>query len=189
MSSEQAEHGRQTPTRRLFFALCPDEPCRRTLALGMRRALPRGAGRPVPAVNLHLTLVFLGRTEETAMDCVLQAGGRVRAASFQLVLGHVGYWARPRVLWLGPRQTPAALFALVAAVRDSLRTCGLGLTPRPYQAHMTLLRKAQPPRATIHFPPLVWALRRFSLMESVAQDGGVCYQELRSWPLSHADSA
>jgi len=185
MSCEQAEHvtNERMRTRRLFFALCPDEMCRQALVARMRRTLPRGSGRPVPAANLHLTLVFLGQLDETAVNCVQQAGGRVRARAFRIVLDHVGYWGRPRVLWLGPKHSSAPLFALVAALRDSLRKCPLSLDQRPYQAHMSLLRKAQPPAATIEFSPLDWDVRRFSLLESLSVAGGVRYRELCAWPL------
>ncbi len=185
MTSEAAgiAGGARPRTRRLFFALCPGEACRQALVAGMRRALPRGAGRPVPAANLHLTLVFLGQLDEDAVDCVQQAGGQVRAHAFQIVLDHVGYWSRPRVLWLGPKHSPAPLFALVGALRDSLRKCPLNLDQRPYQAHMSLLRKAQPPAAAIEFASLAWEIRRFSLMESLSVAGGVQYREICAWPL------
>jgi len=53
-------------TRRLFFALWPDEATREQLAHITRKAVRGSGGRPIPVENLHSTLVFLGSVPEIA---------------------------------------------------------------------------------------------------------------------------
>lgn len=171
------------PTRRLFFALCPDAALRLALKRLLRKALPRGAGRAVPVDNLHVTLVFLGQVDEEAAACAVRAGDEVRCPPFRLVLDHLHHWPRPRILWLGPRYTPPQLFTLVGDLRQRLQPCGLSLDARPYQAHMTVMRKVGRAPAPCEVPPLAWDVTRFSLMESVSGEGGVRYHERHSWPL------
>ena len=169
---------------RLFFALWPDGVLRRQLEIQVRR-LPRRLGRPVPLENLHITLLFLGQVPATRLGCVLAAPEEVAAASFELTLDYVGHWPRPRVLWVGPRHTPPALFRLVGALRRALAPCGLDLDRRPYQAHMTVLRKvARAPERQVEIEPVTWQVSSYSLMESIPGEGGVAYRELRRWPLT-----
>ena len=149
----------------------------------LRKGLPRGAGRQVPVENLHITLVFLGQVGVSEMDCLCRAGDAVSCRSFQLVLDHLDYWPRPRILWLGPRHTPAQLFVLVGSLRSHLQHCNIVLEQRPYQAHMTLMRKVSRPPALHAIEALEWHIDRFSLMESVSEDKGVRYHEILSWPL------
>ncbi len=169
---------------RLFFALWPDGALRQQLESHVRRRLPRRLGRPVPLENLHITLLFLGQVPAAQLDCVLDAPAGVAAAPFELVLDHVGHWPRPRVLWVGPRHTPPALFRLVGALRQALAPCGLALDRRPYQAHMTVLRKvARAPDRAVEIEPVTWRVSSYSLMESLPVEGGVVYHELHCWAL------
>ncbi len=172
------------PSRRLFFALWPDEELRSALDERIRQRLPRGMGRAVPRAHLHVTLVFLGQVPVSQLACVLAAPAQVAAEPFELTLDHIGYWPRPRVLWAGPRHTPAALFDLVGGLRRGLEPCAMALDPRPFQAHLTLLRKVpRPPPEAIAIEPVVWPVTRYSLMESLSEGYGVSYREVCSWPL------
>ncbi|MFQ5486833.1 MAG: RNA 2',3'-cyclic phosphodiesterase [Gammaproteobacteria bacterium] len=172
------------PSRRLFFALWPDEALRQSLEASICRRLPHGMGRPVPLAHLHITLVFLGQVPVSRLPCVLAAPARVNAESFEMILDHIAYWPRPRVLWVGPRHTPGALFDLVGGLRRGLAPCAMELDQRPYQAHLTLLRKVpRPPPPDIDIAPVAWRVERYSLIESLPAQGGVSYRELCSWPL------
>jgi len=168
-------------SRRLFFALCPGDELRSVLKRRLRKTLPRGAGRLVPVENLHITLVFLGQVGVSEMDSVSRTGDAVACPPFRLVLDT---WPKPRVLWLGPQHTPAELFALVGSLRSNLQQSSIVLDQRPYQAHMTLMRKVSRPPTACAIEALEWHVERFSLMmESVPEDKGVRYHQIQSWPL------
>src|SRR5690348_3554600 len=66
-------------TRRLFFALWPDEPSRAALVHATRKAVRHSGGRPVAEPNLHATLLFLGSVAESRVWEVATIGARAAA--------------------------------------------------------------------------------------------------------------
>ncbi len=183
MPSAQTE---AAPRQRLFLALWPDEDVRRRLTRVRDRAAAEHRGRPVAAENLHITLAFLGASDGRQRACAERAAGQVRAAPFTLVLERVGYWPRPRVFWVGSEQTPAPLSALVGALQQGLAECGFSLDERPFQPHITVLRKV-PPRP--RFEPLLddpieWPVNHFHLVASVTRSTGAEYRIIGTWPLA-----
>jgi 2'-5' RNA ligase len=169
-------------TRRLFFALWPDEGVRARL-----EALRDGfsLGRPIAGRNLHLTLAFLGELDEAAQRCVLEAAARLTPQPFTLCLDEMGWFRRPQVLWVGASQTPAPLAGLVARLNEGLQACGFPPETRPYSAHVTLARKVHrgPPKAQA-IPPVEWRVEEFVLVESILGQRGAEYQPLRRWPMA-----
>jgi 2'-5' RNA ligase len=176
------EEGAQ-PKRRLFLALWPDAEVRRRLQALLDRDLPVRGGRPEPLANLHVTLVFIGGVAADRVAAIERAAAGVSGMAFDLILDRVGYWGRPRILWLGPRSIPPALFALVRELRAALEGCGMPPETRPYLPHMTLARKVMRAPGTIA-GPLSWRVETYSLLESVPSGQGRVYRELTAWPLS-----
>ncbi len=172
---EQAE----VPRRRLFFALWPDDRVRRQIASLAREVCER----PVPAANLHMTLLFLGMQDEAALDCFRQTAGQVQSAPFDLTLDLCGGFARKRIQWLGASVLPAALDALVRELTLAMAGCGFEAEKRPFVPHITLSRKAKKPLEGPVPEPIVWHVSEFVLAESVSSPGGVRYPVLERWKL------
>ena len=128
--------------QRLFFALWPDDALRQTITPLLKLHQQCG-GRAHPPAHLHMTLNFLGGVEADTCDCLEQAAADIAIPRFELRLDRFGYWPRPRVMWLGCSETPAPLTELVSVLSEMVECCGLEQEHRPYQPHMTLLRKAQ----------------------------------------------
>ncbi|RJQ48641.1 MAG: RNA 2',3'-cyclic phosphodiesterase [Gammaproteobacteria bacterium] len=168
-------------TQRLFFALLPDATLHERLIKLCSDLAINGA--PVAPGNLHLTLVFLGATDAATRLDIERACGNVCAAAFTLTLDQIGYWPKPRIVWLGSTATPPELSALVAGLNAIAARSGFSVDTRPYAPHITLARKA---RALKGRPvaPLQWEARGFSLMESQSTPQGVRYIELRRWELT-----
>jgi len=169
----------------LFFAVVPQASLRLQLA-AMAEQLARGCGgRPVAPDNIHLTLAFLGNVDDAVCQCVRAVGDAIHARPFELVIDRLGYWRRPRIVWAGCSQTPAALMDLVSCLRTATEDqCGIVADERLYQVHMTLLRKAASggPQGGLD-TPLTVAVSNFVLMESVSVTGGVRYLPVYDWPL------
>jgi RNA 2',3'-cyclic 3'-phosphodiesterase len=170
------------PTRRLFFALWPDDGARAAIAALAREQIYQQARR-VAAENLHITLAFPGSVTARVQACLEEAAGRITGASFALAIDRLGYWPGPRILWAGPSEIPPALSSLAASLREVLAACGLTPENRPYQAHITLARKASRALTVTQVSPIPWSIRQFCLVESVSESSGTRYRVLRAWPL------
>jgi RNA 2',3'-cyclic 3'-phosphodiesterase len=182
---------RREVTRRLFFALWPDETARAGLAEALRRHVPPGASRPQRPDQWHLTLQFLGDVPEARLPAVLHVGAAVSAdaAACDFVLDRIEYWKRPEVLCLAAGSIPEPLAALVQLLRVELSRRGLAVENRPYKAHVTLARRVRqaPPSADV--ATVCWTARRFALVESVTNREGARYVELAAWDMGGRELA
>lgn len=168
-------------TQCLFFALLPDAALHEQL-VKLRDELALN-GAPVASGNLHLTLVFLGNTDAGTRLGIERACDGLQAAAFTLTLDQIGYWPKPRIVWLGATTTPPALNELVVQLNAVASRSGFAVDTRPYAPHITLARKARALKARA-VEPLAWEARSFSLMESQSTPQGVHYVELRRWELT-----
>jgi len=152
----------------------------------MAEQLAHGCGgRPIAADNIHLTLSFLGSVDDSVCQCVRAVGDAIQARPFELLIDRLGYWRRPRIVWAGCSQTPAALMNLVSCLRTAAEDqCGIVADERPYRVHLTLLRKVAGagPQGSLD-TPLPVAVSNFVLMESVSVTGGVRYLPMYDWLL------
>lgn len=177
----------RTSTRRLFFALWPDQPVRDAIDGAAVEAMERGAlagigGRRVPRHNLHLTLVFLGDVPKDGVSTLSAGADEVRATAFDLRLDRFGTFPRARVAWLGAAPVGAGE-ALVAALQEMAAAAGLSVDRRPWRPHVTLKRRIDGRAKAALAPgpdPIDWPVRDFALIESIP---GRPYQVLRTWPL------
>jgi 2'-5' RNA ligase len=173
----------EAPRQRLFFALWPDEAVRRQLA-GYKPLLRGCGGRPVAPGNLHITLAFLGSVDAATRRCMEQAADTISLPPFTLLLNELGFWRRPQVVWLGTDVPPEPLLSLAAALKQAMLACALEPDARPFQAHLTLMRKAR--RAPEGEPPagITWPVSDFALVVSETRPEGVRYEVVRRWDLS-----
>lgn len=162
-------------TRRLFFALWPDEAVRMALVRATRTAVRRAGGRPVPAHNYHITLAFLGNQPVDLFDEIVAAGRRVTAPPVALLLDTFHCWPKPKVFWMGPGRFPPALPRLSADLWSEMESLGLSRDRRPLQPHVTLARKVQSLPVLAPPKPVPWPVRGYALIESISGDPGPEY--------------
>ena len=169
--------------QRLFFALWPDEGVRARIEKAAVQLLIR-EGRRVPRDNLHITLVFLGSVAESSRRCVDGVADGIQASPFSLSLDQIGYWPRPRVVWLGTSSIPDKLARLEATLRQGIAQCGIEVENRLYVPHMTLLRKVSRAARFGPLDPIEWRVDHFVLMESETNADGAVYRVLKQWALN-----
>ena len=169
---------------RLFFALEPTGQDKLAIDHWRSKALP-GFKKSVPAVNFHITLAFLGQTSSSQLDALMQeVDNLILPPVFTAHLNQVGYWPKPKALWLGCEQTSASHSALAHGLNRAGLSAGLSLQKRDYFAHLTLVRKChENPPAPIIEPAFVMDFATFHLFESVSTTKGVKYQRRCSWSL------
>ena len=162
---------------RLFFALWPEAKIRKELL--QRYSLTRAArlGKPVAPSNLHITLHFLGNIPVHRIDCFLSQAEKLRAQPFSLNLTKTGYFKKPKVSWVGVDTVPDQLSRLHTELATLIQACGYHPEQRAYSPHVTMARKvllAAPIEERL--PPVVWAVRRFVLVQSISCDQSIEYR-------------
>jgi 2'-5' RNA ligase len=165
--------------RRLFFALWPDADTRHRLATLARH----WNQQPVPANNLHMTLVFLGSCSAIQQQCVAAAAGEIRQPAFPLSLDYLGGWSQTRTQWLGTSNEPDALINLLTSLQAAVTPCGFAADPRRFVPHVTLSRRENAPPARTGLDPICWPVREFVLAESLPGQDGARYLVRARWPL------
>lgn len=161
-------------TRRLFFALWPDTATIDAIDRATDRLLQDG--RRIPLDKLHLTLAFLGRCTADDVQVCCRRADQIRLSPFDIMLDRVGYFARPRIGWLGPSRVPDGLRRLATALASP------ALENRVFRPHVSLARGAESmPASTIS--PIAWNVRHFALIESGVSGQPGAYRTLQEWPL------
>ena len=156
---------------RLFFACWPPAGTAQALAAWAREAQRACGGRVARPENIHLTLAFLGDVEP-ALARARGVGVCLPASAFCVELAR--YWAHNRIVWAGPRETPAPLARLARELGET----------RPFAAHVTLIRKARLPGPLPQLPALAWPVDHFTLVSSVLGRDGPSYEILERYVLA-----
>lgn len=162
---------------RCFVALWPDADVRARIDEIAAEARSRlGAGRRVPAANLHMTVAFIGTLDEARARNVAAILAAAEFQPFDWLLDHVGHFARARVVWAGGPLSPA-LAALAADVRLGLDRLGIDYDRKPFVPHVTLLRDAAGAAADGPLPdPVAWRLLRPVLLSTEFTGGRPGYR-------------
>jgi 2'-5' RNA ligase len=197
------------PTRRLFFALWPDEAMREALARATREAARASGGRPVPAANLHVTLAFLGSVPERRLPRLAaiarRAGEPTRAegpapadgkTGLELVFEQLEYWRTAHLLCALPVRPPAPVAALArrlqerlaedgfAPDRNTTQSAGFNIAV-PFRPHVTLARKALRPPRSMEMEAVTWSFLELALVESKTLPEGAAYRVLESFTVGN----
>jgi len=168
---------------RLFFALWPPAAAAAALARWAGAVQRDAGGRATRAASIHLTLAFLGDVDAARLPRAAAAAREVNGAAHALPIDEASYWEHNRIVWVGPHKLPAALGALAEALRANLLGAGFHLEQRPFQAHITLLRRARAPRALPPLPVLEWPVAEYLLMRSELSAEGSRYAVLERFTL------
>jgi RNA 2',3'-cyclic 3'-phosphodiesterase len=156
-------------TNRYFFAVWPPA----VTATALARWASTLEGRRTRADKIHLTLAFLG---VVSPDKALAAAGRVRGHRHEVPIEKAQYWKHNRIVWAGPRETPAPLKGVVEALQLELYKAEYILERRAFAAHVTLLRSAPPPRELPPLPAVEWPVDEFTLVKSANSPKGSVYE-------------
>ena len=138
--------------------------------------LPGDCGRFVVHENLHITLVFLGPVSGKQEQCVLSGVTSIKLQPVTMTLDTLGWWPRPQVVWLAPRNAPDALVVLADNLRSVAGKCGIKTDDRPYIPHATLARKVKKRVHLDEFPPVQWEVRDYCLVRSDTRASGPSYE-------------
>jgi RNA 2',3'-cyclic 3'-phosphodiesterase len=176
---------------RIFVAVpLPDE-ARIVLADRLGRVdLP---GSVVPPQNWHLTLRFLGWTDDVAFDRLRAAlDDSELGAQFYVGLGEMGAFPRASkatVIWLAVSRGRERLEELATEAEEAAQSAGFNPEDRPFRAHLTLSRLRPPhdvSRLVESFPgaDIGWRCESVVVYRSHLGRGGARYEPLETFPLT-----
>jgi RNA 2',3'-cyclic 3'-phosphodiesterase len=168
---------------RLFFALWPPREAAGALHEWASKASRLSGGRVTRAGTIHLTLAFLGDIEEERISSLKGAARASAGEAHMLPIEQSGYWKHNRIVWAGPKETPAALESLAVDLKNRLLESGFTLEARPFAAHVTLARNAREPRELPELPEIEWPVSEFVLVRSTTAPEGARYETLERFAL------
>lgn len=178
-------------TRRVFFALWPEECARRALAEATAGAVIASGGRAVPPENLHVTLVFLGGVAAARTAELAALGRRVAQAQpdapLELTFDRLAHWVEPQILCALAGAACAPVTALVAALRAAAVAAGFLPDLKPFRAHVTVARKVVRAAARLELAAVTWRHRAFALIESRTDPAGSVYSVLETCVLGKTE--
>ena len=168
--------------RRIFLAMWPDAALRaqiRDLTDALEHC--RVDGRRVSDRNYHLTVAFLGALRVAQVDALIELVRDLEFPRVDLVFDRLGFWPRPRIVYLGCRVVPDTLRRFDRRLRRRLAGIGLVTERRAFSPHITLLRNATH-RPRLKLTPLQWSLDGLCGVSSVLGPAGARYAVLQQSP-------
>lgn len=154
-------------------------------------------GRPVPPDNWHLTVRFLGNTDQVTQErLVAELDQTYLGPSFEIVLGDLGAFPRPAkatVVWLALDRGRERLTEVNEMAEEASQAAGLAPEERPFAPHLTLSRIRPEMDVRTHLAsylrvPFRWIADELVLYESHPGRGGAMYEPLESFPLEARSS-
>jgi 2'-5' RNA ligase len=166
-------------SKRLFFALWPDNRQRDRLRDVINSVAKTVEGKPVDRRNWHVTLPYIGQFEERQIPDLRELAAQIQVEPFRLVFDRLEYWARPKVACLAAATVPPELERLVSSLNDVLRLVGVTPEDRTYRPHITVSRNARAFTTERLAQRTTTEWSGFELIESVSGPGGATYVPLK----------
>jgi 2'-5' RNA ligase len=188
---------------RLFFALWPEAQAAQQLAAQVAPVLAGLGVDILAALDMHVTLCFLGSLDQTQQARIVQRASDLAAAGFELGLDTLEYWRAAHALVLSTAGVPDSARELAARLRALAHDCGCVPDQTPWQPHLTLARRVAPavaqrlrwPVRPDRGPVLRLAAQQFWLVHSPSvpadapalagaeRSGAPRYRPVQAWPL------
>ena len=173
-------------SKKLFFALWPDDRQRENLRNTMSPVARQVEGSAVFRGNWHVTLVFVGEVPADRVAEIQAATADIEVEAFRLRFDRLAFWQRPRIACLQAMSVPPPLEALVNALNQALVPFGHEPETGHYRPHVTAVRRARAFEPIMLARPLELSFDGFELVESVSTREGVQYHLLKQQLRHHS---
>ncbi len=176
-------YGRNTNTMRYFLGLDFSASHKLAIESWREKALPK-LDKPVPAANFHITLCFLGQISEHQLESICLQMDELDQNQITLQLGQLGYFSKPKVLFVAPHSIPESLSSLAKVTAKIAKNSHIELRHDEYIPHVTIARglKIDPPSALFDLDLKV-KFENVHLFESVSGKHTAHYPIRKSWRL------
>jgi len=131
---------------RLFIAVnIPDEIKESLFAFQQELKLSLGEVKWINKDQFHLTLKFLGETEENKIENIINGISKavLKSKPFKLSFSGAGVFPdinKPRVIWAGTGAGKEELLKIAQEIEENLNPLGFQKDKREFSAHLTLGR-------------------------------------------------
>ena len=166
-------------TKRLFFALWPDDRQRDSLRNAISPVAKLVEGSAVYRGNWHVTLAFVGDFEERRIPELQEAASGILFEPFRMRFDRCEFWPRPRVAVLAAQTVPPPLEYLVESLNLVLKDFGVDVDERRYRPHITVVQRARAFETQRLAQAAVVEWQGFELVESVLTHGQRSYHPLK----------
>lgn len=154
--------------------------------------------RFVPPSNVHITLKFLGETDEGLIPSIEEALKAVaeEARSFTMSVGGAGAFPdvkRPRVVWAGVKEGRDELAELAKGAERAVEPLGFEVERRPFRGHVTVARVKGAAAAKAVGQTVAanegrdfgsFDVQSFALVRSELKPDGAVYSDVREFNLA-----
>lgn len=164
--------------RRLFVAIEFTPPFKDILADTIEQLKDHNVkGRYERVGNLHVTLAFIGETEQ--LEDIKKAMAGIAFAPFEIAPGNFGIFDRHGILWLGLTNEKALKF-LASEVRKKLEEAGIPYSNKQFVPHITLVKDVRfedDEDLDVDFLSGTMTVSKISVMETIYESGHRKYVE------------
>lgn len=166
-------------TRRLFFALWPDDRQRDRLRDVINSVAKTVEGRPIDRRNWHITLAYIGEFPERQLPDLQARASKIVVEPFRLSFDRLEFWPRPKIACLVGATVPTELQALVKDLHGLMQDVGVAPEDRTFRPHITVVRNARafPTERLTQRASTEWS--SVELVESLPGSGEVSYRPLK----------
>jgi len=165
-------------TRRLFFALWPDNRQRDRFRDFITPVAKTVEGRPVDRRDWHVTLVYVGDFPVARIHELADLKSAVAVEPFRLRFDRLEFWPRPRIAALVAPTVPPELEQVVDKLKFGIFAAGVEPDQRTYRPHVTVVRNARQFETQRLAQAALTEWSGFELVESVSEAGGTTYRPL-----------
>jgi len=182
---------------RLFIALKVEELQPKIAQFLEELKMLKGKISWVPLENVHLTLKFLGETEESKVARIIKTLKSTAKSypPFKVTLKETGSFPslnNPKVLWIGVKDETETLINLAKEIENKMVSLDYPLEKRGFKPHITLARikfLSEPNKFKTLLEKYLQInigeqqIKYFSLMKSTLKPSGAVYEELERFYL------
>ena len=162
---------------RLFVAVQLSDEMKKSIGGTLHSLKQKGVrGNYIPLQNLHLTLAFIGETDDPG--AVKEALKEISFKPFRLSLSEMGTFGD--LLYVGMKGNQG-LSAAAKSVRDALDKAGIDYDKKKFTPHITIIRKASGSWKQVPAPKGEMMVKKISLMKTTFKDGKPVYSEVCSF--------
>ncbi len=166
-------------TKRLFYALWPDDRQRDRLRNQISPVAKLVEGQAIYRGDWHVTLAFIGAFPESRIPELKTRVAAVTFEPFRTRFDRVEYWPRSKVACLVGATVSPELERLVESLNEVIADLGVTVEERRYRPHITVVRRARPFETQRLAQAAVVDWTGFELIESVSAPGGAKYHPLK----------